>query len=144
MESPLSLEAGVPDTKAVFFTIPDDFDGGTFTGGAIDLAGSLAQLGEQIRAQGIKAGTKVLVVDQWVETGGTMGAAIELVRRQGGIVAGLAAIAIEENPVTDAYRREFRCVSGVVPSSRWQAECNAQKLESFKSYRPELVFPTVR
>jgi hypothetical protein len=28
--------------------------------------------------------------------------------------------------------------------SRWQAECNAQKLESFKSYRPELVFPAVR
>ena len=50
----------------------------------------------------------------------------------------------EENAATDAYRAKYRCVSGVMQGSRWQAECNAQKLESFKSYRPELVFPTVR
>ena len=68
----------------------------------------------------------------------------DLVERQGGTVVGLAAVAIEENAATDAYRAKYRCVSGVVQGSRWQAECNAQKLESFKSYRPELVFPTVR
>ena len=70
--------------------------------------------------------------------------AIRLVERQGGTVVGLAAVAIEENAATDAYRAKYRCVSGVVQGSRWQKECNAQKLESFKSYKPELVFPTVR
>ena len=98
----------------------------------------------EMRTPAFAPGTKVLVVDQWVETGGTMAAAIELVRRQGGIVAGLAAIAIEENPVTDAYRREFRCVSGVVQGSRWQAECNRQRLSSFDSYQADNSFPRIR
>lgn len=33
-------------------------------------------------------GVRILLVDQWVETGGTMRAAIRLVERQGGVVAG--------------------------------------------------------
>lgn len=33
-------------------------------------------------------GMRILLVDQWVETGGTMRAAIQLVERQGGVVAG--------------------------------------------------------
>lgn len=33
-------------------------------------------------------GVRVLLVDQWVETGGTMQGAIQLVERQGGVVAG--------------------------------------------------------
>uniref|UniRef100_A0A8C9EWX3 adenine phosphoribosyltransferase n=1 Tax=Pavo cristatus TaxID=9049 RepID=A0A8C9EWX3_PAVCR len=33
-------------------------------------------------------GLRILLVDQWVETGGTMRAAIRLVERQGGVVAG--------------------------------------------------------
>lgn len=33
-------------------------------------------------------GLRILLVDQWVETGGTMRAAIELVERLGGVVAG--------------------------------------------------------
>jgi adenine phosphoribosyltransferase len=56
---------------------------------------------------------------------------------------GLAAVAIEENAATDAYRAKYRCVAGVVQGSRWQAECNAQKLSSFAQYKPELVFPAV-
>ncbi len=34
------------------------------------------------------AGTRVLIVDQWIETGGTMEAAATLLEGQGGIVAG--------------------------------------------------------
>lgn len=98
----------------------------------------------EMRLPAFAKGTKVLVVDQWVETGGTMSAAINLVRRQGGIVAGLAAIAIEENAVTDAYRQEFRCVSAVVQGSQWQADCNAQDLQSFKTYQAEATFPRIR
>jgi adenine phosphoribosyltransferase len=97
----------------------------------------------EMRLPAFGKGTKVLVVDQWVETGGTMSAAIDLVRRQGGIVAGLAAIAIEENETTDAYRKEFRCVSAVVQGSPWQSECNAQDLQSFKIYQAEATFPRI-
>jgi adenine phosphoribosyltransferase len=98
----------------------------------------------EMRLPAFAAGTKVLIVDQWVETGGTMDAAIRLVERQGGVVAGLAAVAIEENPVTDGYRSRYRCAAAVVPGSRWQAECNAQDLTSFRTYRSEAAFPRIR
>lgn len=97
----------------------------------------------EMRKPAFASGTKVLVADQWVETGGTMDAAIRLVQRQGGDVVGLAAIAIEENAVTDAYRRAYRCVAGVVPGSVWQAECNRQRLSSFDTYQPARAFPRV-
>lgn len=98
----------------------------------------------EMRLPAFAAGTKVLLADQWVETGGTMDGAIRLVERQGGIVTSIAAVAIEENPVTDGYRQKYRCVSGVVQGSRWQAECNAQKLTSFARYKPEMAFPARR
>lgn len=95
----------------------------------------------EMRKPAFGAGTRVLLADQWVETGGTMDGAIRLVERQGGVVAGLLAIAIEENARTAQYRNSYPCVSAVVPGSRWQAECNAQRLSSFDSYTPELAFP---
>lgn len=98
----------------------------------------------EMRLPAFAKGTKVLLADQWVETGGTMDGAIRLVERQGGTVAGIAAVAIEENDVTNAYRAKYRCVSGVQQGSRWQAECNAQKLSSFARYKPELAFPAIR
>jgi adenine phosphoribosyltransferase len=97
----------------------------------------------EMRTPAFATGTKVLLADQWVETGGTMDGAIRLVERQGGKVVALAAVAIEENAVTSGYRSRYRCVSGVVQGSRWQRECNGQSLTSFKSYKPELVFPIV-
>jgi adenine phosphoribosyltransferase len=98
----------------------------------------------EMRLPAFAPDTKVLLADQWIETGGTMAAGVELVERQGGTVVGMAAIAIEDNAVTKSYRKRFRCVSGVMPGSRWQAECNAQTLSSFKSYNPEKSFPRIR
>jgi adenine phosphoribosyltransferase len=98
----------------------------------------------EVRRPAFAPGTKVLIADQWVETGGTMDAAIRLVERQEGKVAALAAIAIEENPVTDGYRRAYPCVSAVVQGSKWQLECNRQRLSSFDDYRAELAFPEIR
>jgi len=98
----------------------------------------------EMRLPAFAPGTRVLLVDQWVETGGTMRGAIELVGRQEGVVAGIAAIAIEENEQTEALRASYPCVSAVVPGSSWQAECNAQALSSFAEYRPELAFPKIR
>jgi adenine phosphoribosyltransferase len=98
----------------------------------------------EMRLPAFAPGTKVLIADQWIETGGTMDGAIRLVERQHGKVVALAAIAIEENPVTDAYRAAYRCVSGVVQGSRWQAECNRQSLTSFASYDQRRSFPRIR
>ena len=95
----------------------------------------------EMRTPAFAPGTKVLLADQWVETGGTMDGAIRLVERQGGSVAGLVSIAIEDNPRTEDYRKRFPCVSAVVPGSRWQTECNAQTLSSFADYKPERAFP---
>ena len=95
----------------------------------------------EMRDPAFAAGTRVLLVDQWVETGGTMDGAIRLVERQRGVVAGLLAIAIEDNQRTNAYRATYPCISAVVPGSRWQEECNAQTLSSFDSYTPEIAFP---
>ncbi len=95
----------------------------------------------EMRTPAFAPGTRVLLADQWVETGGTMDGAIRLVERQHGIVAGIAAIAIEENLQTEGYRARYPCASAVMPGSKWQTECNAQHLSSFKAYRPEMAFP---
>ncbi len=95
----------------------------------------------EMRQPAFAKGTKVVLVDQWIETGGTMDGAVRLVERQGGVVTGMVAIAIEENERTNSYRDQYHCVSAVVPGSHWQTECNAQNLSSFANYRPEAAFP---
>ena len=95
----------------------------------------------EIRFPAFEAGTKVIIVDQWVETGGTMGAAIKLIEQQGGLVKGVIALAIEENDKTKKLRNNYKCFSAVVPGSEWQKQCNEQYLQSFKSYEPNMAFP---
>ena len=95
----------------------------------------------EVRMPAFAAGTKVLLVDQWVETGGTMDGAIRLVERQNGTIAGLVAIVFEDNDKTKSYRDTYHCVSAVLPSSEWQKQANNQYLESFASYKPESAFP---
>ena len=95
----------------------------------------------EMREPAFAPGTRVLLADQWIETGGTMDGAVRLVERQGGVVAGMVAIAIEENERTKSYRASYPCISAVVPGSRWQTECNEQRLSSFDDYQPELAFP---
>ena len=95
----------------------------------------------EIRFPAFEAGTKVIIVDQWVETGGTMGAAIRLIEQQGGLVKGVIALAIEENDNTKKLRNDYKCFSAVVPGSEWQKQCNEQYLRSFKSYEPNMAFP---
>ena len=95
----------------------------------------------EIRFPAFEAGTKVIIVDQWVETGGTMGGAIKLIEQQGGLVKGVIALAIEENDNTKKLRNDYKCFSAVVPGSEWQKQCNEQYLQSFKSYEPNMAFP---
>ena len=95
----------------------------------------------EMRTPAFAPGTRVLLVDQWIETGGTMRGAIKLVEQQKGQVAGLVAIVIEENEQTAAHRAHHKCISAILPGTDWQRQANAQHLESFKSYRPEMAFP---
>lgn len=85
--------------------------------------------------------TRVLLVDQWVETGGSMHGAIQLVEQQEGQVAGMVAIVMEDNENTKIYREKYHCVTAVLPGSEWQKQANSQTLKSFETYRPELAFP---
>ncbi len=97
--------------------------------------------GMEMRNPAFAPGTRVLLVDQWVETGGTMDGAIRLVERQGGEVAGIVAIAIETNARTAASCRASKCVSAVLPGTPWQADCDRQRLASFDAYDHARTFP---
>jgi adenine phosphoribosyltransferase len=98
----------------------------------------------EMRQPAFAPGTKVLLVDQWIETGGTMDGAIRLVERQQGIVAGLVAIAMEDNDKTASYRQHYPCVTAVQPGTELQQQCNRQRLDSFDSYTADMAFPRVR
>ena len=98
----------------------------------------------EMRKPAFSAGTKVLLVDQWIETGGTMDGAIRLVEQQGGKIAGLVAIAMEDNIKTASYRKKFPCITAVLPDTDLQQQCNRQNLNSFASYDPSMAFPKIR
>jgi adenine phosphoribosyltransferase len=98
----------------------------------------------EIRKPAFAEGTRVLLVDQWIETGGTMDGAIRLIEKQGGNVAGLVAIAMEDNARTAGYRTRFPCITAVRPDSELQQQCNRQHLDSFADYKPEMAFPRLR
>ena len=95
----------------------------------------------EMRLPAFAAGTRVLLVDQWVETGGTMHGAVQLVEQQQGVVAGMVAIVMEENERTNAYRSQYPCVTAILPGTELQRQCNLQYLESFSSYEPARAFP---
>lgn len=61
----------------------------------------------EIRTDQIQAGTKVLLVDEWVDTGAQAKAAAELIERQGGIITGIATINMNKHdgtaPLWKAY-----------------------------------------
>ena len=95
----------------------------------------------EMRTPAFRPGTRVLLVDQWVETGGTMDAGVRLVEGQGGVVAGIATVCIEESERTRLFRERYRCSTSVPPGSEWQRQCNAQWLDSFGDFDPTVYFP---
>ena len=95
----------------------------------------------EMRKPAFAPGTRVLLVDQWIETGGTMKAGIELVERQQGVVAGIAAVCIEDTDASRLMRERFPVVSCVVPGSDIQAQCDRQTLDSFDTFDPSSYFP---
>jgi len=95
----------------------------------------------EIRNPAFKPGTRVLIVDQWVETGGSMEAAIKLIEGQKGIVAGLACVCMEENERTQKLRQKYKCSTAVLPGTEIQEQCNNKTLKSFDDFKPANVFP---
>ncbi|XP_042647498.1 adenine phosphoribosyltransferase-like isoform X3 [Tyto alba] len=69
----------------------------------------------EVRTDAISPGLRILLVDQWVETGGTMRAAIQLVERLGGVVAGVAAICIEDSEGGRWIQERYKCSHCVPP-----------------------------
>ncbi|XP_018410523.1 PREDICTED: uncharacterized protein LOC108785856 isoform X1 [Nanorana parkeri] len=86
----------------------------------------------EVRTDAIKPGLHILLVDQWIETGGTMRAAIKLVEEQGGVVAGVATICIEDSAGGRWVRENYKC-SDCVPEDL-RSQFNRQFLDSFNAF----------
>ncbi|CAM4551717.1 hypothetical protein PO909_003357 [Leuciscus waleckii] len=85
----------------------------------------------EVRVDVLKPGLRVLIVDQWIETGGTMKAAIKLVENQGATVVGIAAVAIE-NSEGGKWLKENYKYSHCIPNEL-QSQIDSQCLESLNT-----------
>ncbi|XP_049431690.1 adenine phosphoribosyltransferase [Epinephelus fuscoguttatus] len=86
----------------------------------------------EVRLDVLKPGIRVLIVDQWIETGGTMKAAIKLVERLGATVVGVAAVAIE-NTEGGKWIKEHYKFSHCIPEEL-QSQVDRKYLDFFKSF----------
>lgn len=73
----------------------------------IDYRGRQTSL--ELRADAIAPGARVLVVDEWIETGAQVKSAIELIEMQGGVVVGVAAIHMDSNDQTRQLQARYNC-----------------------------------
>ncbi|ROL49942.1 Adenine phosphoribosyltransferase 1 [Anabarilius grahami] len=85
----------------------------------------------EVRVDVLKPGLRVLIVDQWIETGGTMRAAIKLVENQGATVVGIAAVAIENSEGGKWIKENYK-YSHCIPKEL-QSQIDSQYLE-FKNF----------
>ena len=75
----------------------------------VDYSGQEKSL--ELRANVIKPGARVLIVDEWIETGAQVNAAIELIESLKGVVIGIATINIDENFVKEKLQKKYKCIS---------------------------------
>ena len=61
----------------------------------------------ELRADAFAAGSRILLIDEWIETAAQVGASIELIERQRGLVIAIACINCDSNPRTDALRERY-------------------------------------
>ena len=71
----------------------------------VDYTGTGKRL--EIRADAIQPGTRILVADEWIETGAQVAAAISLLEDLGGIVVGVAAVQADDNPLVQGLREKY-------------------------------------
>ena len=72
----------------------------------VDYSGQSKAL--EVRTDALTAGMTVLIVDEWVETGAQVTAAIALVEKQGARVAGIATICMDLNDTTSKLRSTYK------------------------------------
>jgi adenine phosphoribosyltransferase len=82
--------------------------------GAVDSAECVDYTGQpktlELRRDALEPGTRVLLVDEWIETGAQAQAAIQLIEGQGGIIAGIASLHVDDNEQTEPLRARYHCV----------------------------------
>ena len=73
----------------------------------VDYTGETKTL--ELRTDILKAGDRVLLVDEWVETGAQVTAAAALLEQQGAEIIGIVTINIDDHPVTRHLRAQYKC-----------------------------------
>ncbi len=73
----------------------------------VDYSGMQKSL--EIRVDATLLGAKVLLIDEWIETGTQVHAAVELIKSQQGIVAGIATIKMDDNESTQILKKKYKC-----------------------------------
>ena len=74
----------------------------------VDYTGTQKAL--ELRRDAVLPRQRVLVVDEWIETGAQVSAAIRLIERRGGIIAGIATIHVDANERTRSLTERYSCV----------------------------------
>jgi adenine phosphoribosyltransferase len=63
----------------------------------------------QMNKGSIKKGDRVLIVDEWIETGTQMKAAVKLIEKQGGKVVGISTLHAHKNSKTKILFKKYNC-----------------------------------
>lgn len=58
---------------------------------------------------GLVRGGRILLVDEWIETGAQISAAVDLLEGEGGIILGITTINIDHNPNTARIQKQYHC-----------------------------------
>jgi adenine phosphoribosyltransferase len=84
----------------------------------VDYTGTVKSL--ELRSNALHSSDRVLIVDEWIETGAQVGAAVELIEGQGATVAGILAINIDDSEQIRRLRERYpvRAVSGISSDDR--------------------------
>jgi len=63
----------------------------------------------EIKKSSIRKGDKVLIVDEWIETGTQLKAVIKIVEKLGGQIIGISTMCADKNKKTKILFNEFNC-----------------------------------
>ena len=63
----------------------------------------------EMNKNSIKKGDKILIVDDWVETGSQLKAAIKLIEKQEGVIIGISTLFAEQKPSTRILFEKYNC-----------------------------------
>lgn len=64
--------------------------------------------GLEVRPDAFPRGTRILLVDEWIETGAQMDAAARLIEALGGRIIGIATIGFDRNPATADLESRYK------------------------------------